>query len=152
MKMDVNWWLAWLVAVAHAGLIVLSICGAVAVVCGRFACGWPFPLWQRLYLAAAAGGSLSAVLHDGCVLTTLENCLRERRQSAGAYEGSFVSHYAPYLPDWVADYGSLFLALAAIGAAVRASRQWLAQNGRSKRRIRDLAGADAGRPPTAQIS
>jgi len=112
------------VAIGHAGLILLSVVGAGAVLSGRFAARWPLPFWQWLYLVAAVGVSLSVILHDGCILTTLEKSLRERDRPGGAYDGSFVGHYAPGLPWWVDGSGFVALHLAAVGGTVQACRRW----------------------------
>jgi hypothetical protein len=108
------------VAVAHAGWIALMVFGGVAVVGGRFARRWPLPAWQLAYLLAAVGGSLSAVIHGDCALTTLENWLR----GPDGYAGSFVGHYAPGVPAAVADAAFVGLSLAAVGGAVLAVRRW----------------------------
>lgn len=107
-------WLANLVAIIHAGLILLSFAGALAVLRGRFASARPLPRWQIIYLWAAVGGSLSTVIHGDCVLTTLEKRLRQWSPPAVAYDGSFVSHYLPIVPTWVADRVFLVLAAAAV--------------------------------------
>lgn len=108
------------VAVAHAGWIALVVAGAVAVVGGRFARRWPLPVWQLAYLLAAVGGSLSAVIHGDCVLTTLENRLR----GPDGYAGSFVGHYAPGVPAAVADAAFVGLSFVAVIGAGLAVRRW----------------------------
>jgi hypothetical protein len=140
-------WLANLVAVLHAGWILLNLAGTLTVVLGRFATQWPLPMWQRLYLLSAVGSSLSAVLHGDCLLTTIENHLRRWSHPANVYDGSFLSHYVPVIPSEVADRVFLILSVAALVGVCQAVIRGLGEQV-SKPGFRQIAQSDsaANRP------
>jgi hypothetical protein len=88
-------WLARLVIVVHALVVLVLICGGVAIIAGRFS---RLRLALRLIIIATFMGYLGSelFLHD-CILTRVEKHLRSLSRVGSAYSGSFLDNYSPFL-------------------------------------------------------
>jgi hypothetical protein len=111
------------VAVVHAAILVLYVAGAVSALRGGF-CRRPLLGWQFVYLGLVLLTSLSVLLTESCCLTQLENALRAVNRPDTCYDGSFLEHYVPNLPESVDAVGSILLLLAGCLATLSALWSW----------------------------
>jgi hypothetical protein len=91
----ISLWLANLVALTHGALVVFQVISAMAAAAGVLR---RHPCWERFYYALVAGIIASDLLIGECILTRWEKALRNRDLPGSAYRGSFIGHYAPWLP------------------------------------------------------
>ena len=95
--------LANLVAVIHGLSVAAVVIGSVAAICGALR---RYPRWRVAFYALLAGVILSDLLLGECLLTGLEQRLRNLAVPGAAYRSSFIGHYLPWLPHWIhADIG-----------------------------------------------
>jgi hypothetical protein len=112
------------VAVVHAAILVLYIAGGVSALRGGFCRGSPM-LWQRFYLGLVFLVSLSVLFVERCPLTQLENALRAAVRPDTSYDGSFLEHYLPGMPQSADAVGSVILLLAGCVATLSVLARWL---------------------------
>jgi len=131
-------WLAGLVAVFHACLVLTVVVGT-----GVFAArAWRrFPrFWWWAYGLAMGGMIGSELLISDCILTVWERDLRNLNRPGSAYVQSFVVQYLPCLPPALLGVVGPFLVLVAFVTLII---EWLTQR-RAKRHIEE----DRRRPPS----
>jgi hypothetical protein len=88
-------WLARLVIVVHALVVLVLIFGGVAIIAGRFS---RLRLAWRLIIIATFTGYLGSELFlQDCILTRVEKHLRSLERVGSAYNGSFLDNYSPFL-------------------------------------------------------
>jgi hypothetical protein len=95
--MDAVLLLAIVTALIHVAIMMLDIAGALAVWTGRLRSGH-LPVWQQAYLTITFFKSLAYLTIPACPLTSLENYLRTHSEYASPYQGTFISHYAAWVP------------------------------------------------------
>jgi hypothetical protein len=112
------------IAVVHAAILVFYVAGAASALRGGF-CRRPLALWQRIYLGLVLLIGLSVLYSDSCCLTQLENMLRAINRPDTCYDGSYLEHYLPSVPEGLDTVGSILLLFAGCVATVSALCSWL---------------------------
>jgi hypothetical protein len=121
------------VALVHAAVLVLYVAGGAYALGGGFCCR-PLLVWQRFYLGLVLLMSLSVLFTERCCLTQLENTLRAMNRPEACYDGSYLAHYFPSLPESVDAMGSMLLLLAGCVATLSALWSWLHETGTKQNR------------------
>ncbi len=89
------------VAVFHGVLIVTVMIGSFAAFGGWFR---NRTLWTVLFVLLLLSLVLSDLLLGECLLTGVEQRLRNLDVAGSAYSGSFIGHYFGFIPTWVHEW------------------------------------------------
>jgi hypothetical protein len=124
------------VALFHAAVLAVYVAGAVSVLLGRFLVS-SLRRWQRAYLAIVFVMAVTIVGGaDKCPLTRLENAFRAAGDPAACYSGSYVEHYAPFVPTAVDEIMSIvLLTMGCIGVICAALGQTSLLDSHRERRV-----------------
>jgi hypothetical protein len=105
--------LANLVALIHGLVILCVISGSVAAMSGWLR---RYPRLELAFYFILILVVASDLLAGQCLLTGLEQSLRNSHLPGTAYRGSFIGHYAPFLPAFIHTYGGPALVAGALAA------------------------------------
>jgi hypothetical protein len=105
-------WLARLVAIAHAMIVGFTVYGAVGVILGRFTSSSLQQPFTWVFIAACVGQLASYAIFRECILTRWEKDLLQQSRSPRSYTGTFLQRFIPNLPDDVAHTGIPLIILA----------------------------------------